>query len=107
MKDDKVIAPLDKEVVLKYFAKYPKFETFIGAGTISLKMAREILDLDRYLMYDIFCELVTAGAVTASGANGFRATKQLQAFLRERRAAARSETEDPSIIKNQKEVHVK
>lgn len=96
MKDDKVLAPLDKEIVLKYFEKYPKFETFIGAGTISLKMAREILDIDRYLMYEIFCELVTAGAVTASGANGFRATKQLQTFLRERRAAARSKTEDPS-----------
>lgn len=88
--DDKVLAPLDKQVVLKYFEKYPKFEDFIGAGTISLKMAREILDIDRWLMYDIFCELVTIGAVTASGANGFRATKQLQEFLKERRAQARS-----------------
>ena len=95
MKDEKVLPPLNKDVVLKYFDKYPKFETFIGAGTISLKMSREILDIDRWLMYEIFCELVTAGAVTASGANGFRATKQLQTFLRERRAEARSETEDP------------
>lgn len=97
--DDKVLTPLNKEVVLKYFAKYPKFETFIGAGTISLKMAREILDLDRYLMYEIFCDLITAGAVTASGANGFRATKQLQAFLRERREEARfnKEAEDTSF----------
>lgn len=87
--DDKVLAPLNREVVLKYFEKYPKFETFIGAGTISLKMSREILDIDRYLMYDIFCELVTAGAITSSGANGFRATKQLQQFLRERRAQTR------------------
>ena len=89
--NDIVVPPLDKPIVLKYFEKYPKFETFIGAGTISLKMAREILDIDRWMMYDIFCELVTAGAVTSSGANGFRATKQLQVFLRERRAQARSE----------------
>lgn len=88
--EDKVLAPLNEKVVLKYFEKYPKFETFIGAGTISLKMAREILDIDRYLMYDIFCELVTAGAVTSSGANGFRATKQLQQLLRERREKFRS-----------------
>ena len=88
--DDKVLAPFDEEVVLKWFEKYPKLETFIGAGTISLKMAREILGIDRYFMYDIFCELGQAGAVTSSGSNGFRATKPLQAFLRERRAQARS-----------------
>ena len=81
---------LDTKVVLKWFGKYPKLETFIGAGTISLKMAREILGVDRYFMYEIFLELVQAGAVTASGCNGFRATKPMQAFLRERRAQARS-----------------
>lgn len=96
MKNEKVLPPLNKDVVLKYFVKYPKFETFIGAGTISLKMSREILDIDRYLMYAIFCELVTAGAVTSSGANGFRATKQLQEFLRERREQSRSKSEAPT-----------
>lgn len=88
--DEKILAPFDVQIVLKWFQKYPKLETFIGAGTISLKMAREILDVDRYFMYDIFCELVQAGAVTPSGSNGFRATKPLQEFLRERRAKARS-----------------
>lgn len=81
---------LNKEIVLKWFNKYPKLETFIGAGTISLKMAREILDVDRYFMYDMFLELVTAGAVTASGGSGFRATKALQTFLRERRESDNS-----------------
>lgn len=87
---DTISAPFNQEVVLKWFKRYPQFETFIGAGTISLKMAREILDIDRYFMYDIFCELVQAGAVTPSGCNGFRATKSLQNFLRERRVQARS-----------------
>lgn len=81
---------LKKDIVLKWFEKYPKLETFIGAGTISLKMAREILDVDRYFMYDMFLELVTAGAVTASGGSGFRATQALQAFLRERRESGKS-----------------
>lgn len=81
---------LNKDVVLKWFEKYPKLETFIGAGTISLKMAREILDVDRYFMYDMFLELVQAGAVTRSGGSGFRATQALQAFLRERRESAKS-----------------
>lgn len=76
---------MDRQVVEKWFTKYPKLETFIGAGTISLKMAREILEVDRYFMYDIFKELVVAGAVTPSGSNAFRATKELQELLKERR----------------------
>ena len=88
--DDKVLAPFNEKVVLKWFEKYPKLEIFIGVGTISLKMSREILGVDRYFMYDSFCKLVQAGAVTPSGSNGFRATKPLQDLLRERRASARS-----------------
>ena len=76
---------MDRSVVEKWFEKYPKLETFIGAGTISLKMSREILEVDRYFMYDMYLELVTAGAVTSSGSNAFRATKELQALLKERR----------------------
>lgn len=83
--EEKIVAPFNEEVVLKWFTKYPKLETFIGAGTISLKMSREILGVDRWYMYDMYCELVSAGAVTPSGPNGFRATKALQEFLRFRR----------------------
>ena len=85
MSDDKVLAPFDAGVVVKWFTKYPKLETFIGAGTISLKAAREILEVDRYFMYDMYLEMLQAGAVTSSGSNGFRATKPLLEFLRERR----------------------
>lgn len=76
---------MDKQVVLKWFERYPVLENFIGAGTISLKMAREILEVDRYFMYDIYKELVVAGAITPSGNNGFRPTKELREFLAERR----------------------
>lgn len=91
--NDKILPPFNKEIVLKWFDKYPKLETFIGAGTISLKMSREILDVDRYFMYDIFCELVQAGAVTPSGANGFRATQALQTLLKDRREQVRNACE--------------
>ena len=76
---------MDELVVLKWFEKYPKLENFIDAGTISLKMAREILDVDRYFMYDMFKELVVAGAVISSGNNSWRATPALKDFLRRRR----------------------
>lgn len=83
---------MNKEIVLKWFVKYPDLEKFIGAGTISLKLARDILDVDRYFMYDIFKELVVAGAVTASGTTGWRATKELQEFLKERRLCQKQHT---------------
>ena len=76
---------MDITVVEKWLEKYPKLENFMDAGTISLKMAREILDVDRYFMYDMFKEFSTAGAVTASGTNSWRATKELKEYLKDRR----------------------
>lgn len=76
---------MDIVVVEKWLDRYPKLENFMDAGTISLKMAREILDVDRYFMYDMFLEFVTAGAVTASGSNSWRATKELKDYLKQRR----------------------
>lgn len=82
---------MDIQVVEKWLAKYPKLENFMDAGTISLKMAREILDVDRYFMYDMFKEFITAGAVTASGTNSWRATKELKEYLKDRREKAKNE----------------
>lgn len=76
---------MDKETVIKWFEKYPKLENFIGSGTISLKLARDILDVDRLFMQDMYTELLLAGAVKANGNSCFRATKELQEFLKERR----------------------
>lgn len=81
---------MDLQIVLKWLERYPDLEKFMDAGTISLKMAREILDVDRYFMYDMFKELVVAGAVTSSGTNAWRATSELKELLRERRRARRN-----------------
>lgn len=76
---------MDEKVVLKWFEKYPKLEDFIAAGTISLKAAREILEVDRYFMFDIYKELLACGAVKGCGSNSFRATPELRDFLQQRR----------------------
>lgn len=76
---------MDAAVVAKWLDRYPKLENFIGAGVINLKLAREILEVDKDFMYDIFKELVGAGAVTVCSYNSWRATKELQAFLKQRR----------------------
>ena len=82
---------MDIKIVDKWLDKYPKLENFMDAGTISLKMAREILDVDRYFMYDMFKEFLTAGAVTASGTNSWRATKELKDYLKDRREKSKNE----------------
>lgn len=76
---------MDVEVVKKWIERYPVLENFIGAGNINLKLAREILEVDKDFMYDIFKELVASGAVTVCSYNSWRATKDLQQFLKERR----------------------
>lgn len=83
---------MDTAIVEKWLTRYPKLENFIDAGTISLKMAREILDVDRYFMYDIFTELVVAKAVTASSTNAWRATKELKEYLKQRREKSKNES---------------
>lgn len=82
---------MDKAVAEKWLTRYPKLENFIAAGTISLKAAREILDVDRYFMYDIYKELLAGGVVTASGTNAWRATAELKKYLKERKENANAE----------------
>ena len=53
-------------------------------------MAREILGVDRWFMYDMFKEFIQAGAVTASGTNSWRATKELKEYLKTRREIRRN-----------------
>ena len=82
---------MDKAVAEKWLTRYPKLENFIAAVTISLKAAREILDVDRYFMYDIYKELLAGGVVTASGTNAWRATAELKEYLKERKENANAE----------------
>lgn len=81
---------MDVKVVDKWLERYPDLAKFMDAGTISLKMARVILDVDRYFMYDMFKELLVAGAVTSSGTNSWRATKELKEYLQNRREQERN-----------------
>lgn len=73
------------EIVDLWFNRYPNLEIIIGAGTISLKTAREIIGVDRYEMKEIYNDLLLAGAIYGSGSNQFRATKELKEYLELRR----------------------
>lgn len=76
--------PMDTEKVERMFLRYPKLDTIICAGTVSLKATREILGIDRYECYQMYLDLLEAGAIYGSGSNCYRATTQLKEYMRTR-----------------------
>lgn len=76
---------MDKALVERMFIQYPKLETIICAGTVSLKATREILGIDRYECYNLYLDLLEGGVIYGSGSNCYRATKQLKDYMIERK----------------------
>lgn len=76
---------MDREKVEAIFAKYPALKSFIAAGIVTLKAARTILDVDRWLMFDIYTQLLEAGAVVGTGSASWRASPALLEYLEEQR----------------------
>jgi hypothetical protein len=81
---DPSLSKLDIVKLEEIFIQHPKLISFIHAGTITLKAARTILDLDRWLMYGLFTNLLEIGAVYAAGAAAWKATPALIKYLKER-----------------------
>lgn len=75
---------LDKGVVDKLMDKYPQLEVALRAGVVSMKMVRELIDIDRWLMQDIYKKLVMAGAVEGVSSSCFKASKPCKVYLQER-----------------------
>lgn len=74
----------DAEKVEKHLKKYPELAIALRAGVVSMKMTRELIDVDRYLMNDIYKDLVTAGAVVGVSSSCFRASPAMLDYLKER-----------------------
>ena len=77
----------DKEKVIRILDNYPQLEVVLSGGMVSKKLCRELLDIDRWQMDDIYKELIMAGAVKGVSSNTFRAKEDTLLLIRERRAA--------------------
>lgn len=75
---------LDTEKLDKLLEKYPELSLILRSGVVSLKMARRLLDLDRWLMEDLYAELLKARAVKGVSSGTFRATPITIAYLEEK-----------------------
>lgn len=76
----------DKDKVNKVLDTYPQLEIVLSGGMVSKKLCRELLDIDRWLMEDIYKELIMAGAVKGVSSSTFRAKEDTLELIRERRA---------------------
>ena len=77
----------DKEKVIRILDNYPQLEVVLSGGMVSKKLCRELLDIDRWQMDDIYKELIMAGAVKGVSSSTFRAKEDTLLLIRERRAA--------------------
>lgn len=75
---------IDTKVVDRYLNKYPTLELILQGGIVSQKMTREILDIDRWLMQDLYKALLLAGAVKGIASGCFRATEEYLAYTERR-----------------------
>ena len=76
---------LKTDIVEEVINKYPELGVVLRAGVVSIKLTREMLDIDRYLMQDIYKKLIQAGAVVGVSSSCFRASPAMLEYLRERK----------------------
>lgn len=76
---------MDREKLEKVLERYPLLATLLLAGVLSFKMTRELLDIDRWLMQDVYKELILAEAVVGTSSSCFKATASCLLYLQERR----------------------
>lgn len=74
----------DRAKVEKILDKYPNLEIVLSGGMVSKKLCRELLDIDKWLMDDIYKELLLAGAVKGISSSAFRAKEDTITLIRER-----------------------
>lgn len=77
----------DKTKVERILDKYPQLEIVLSSGMVSKKLCRELLDIDKWLMDDLYKELLLAGAVKGISSSMFRAKDDTLALIKQRREA--------------------
>jgi hypothetical protein len=77
---------MDREYLEKLFTKYPVLMVVFKGGVLSKKLVRELLDVDRWFMNDLYKEWVLCQLVKGVGSSYFKATDEVIDFIKEREA---------------------
>lgn len=80
----------DRKKVEKILDRYPQLEIVLSSGMVSKKLCRELLDIDKWLMDDLYKDLLLAGAIKGTSSSSFKAKDDTLALIRERRSVTES-----------------
>ena len=78
----------DRKKVEKILDRYPQLEIVLSSGMVSKKLCRELLDIDKWLMDELYKDLLLAGAIKGTSSSSFKAKDDTLTLIRERRAKA-------------------
>ncbi len=78
----------DRKKVEKILNRYPQLEIVLSGGMVSKKLCRELLDIDKWLMDELYKDLLLAGAIKGTSSSSFKAKDDTLALIRERRINA-------------------
>jgi hypothetical protein len=83
---------VNEEVVEGIFKKYPKLAIILRGGVVSLKLTREVLEIDKETMQGVYRDLLVAYAVVGVSSSTFRASGELLMYMRRKEAENVQET---------------
>ena len=75
----------DRAKVEKILDRYPQLEIVLSSGMVSKKLCRELLDIDKWLMDDLYKDLLLAGAIKGTSSSSFKAKSDSLELIRSRR----------------------
>lgn len=78
----------DRKKVEKILDRYPQLEVVLSSGMVSKKLCRELLEIDKWLMDDLYKDLLLAGAIKGTSSSSFKAKDDTLTLIRERRTKA-------------------
>ena len=68
--------------------RYPQLEVILSSGMVSKKLCRELLDIDKWLMDDLYKDMLLAGAIKGTSSSSFRAKDDTLLLIKRRRTQA-------------------
>ena len=91
------ISLFDRTKVEKILDNYPQLEIILSSGMVSKKLCREVLDIDKWLMDDIYKDLLLAGAIKGTSSSSFRAKEDTITLIRARMAQRSEPAENRDV----------
>lgn len=71
----------NEEKVREILTKYPNLIIAFKAGLISRRLCREMLEITKWEMDDLYVDLVRAGAIRVLSSSAFRATDETRELI--------------------------